>query len=98
MAISERTLYRDLRELRGLGFEISYSDGYQLQERLPLEGAGLGSLASLYERQLALVQAQLPPALAGRVLADVEAMAPAALSSLFAGAIQRQLSDGRSRP
>ena len=35
--VSERTLRRDLHELRRLGFELGYLDGYQLQGRLNLD-------------------------------------------------------------
>src|SRR3979411_2707422 len=37
--VSERTLRRDLHELRKLGFELGYLAGYQLQGRLNLDGA-----------------------------------------------------------
>jgi len=37
--VSERTLRRDLHELRRLGFELGYLDGYQLQGRLNLDGS-----------------------------------------------------------
>lgn len=96
--VSERTLYRDLKELRRLGFEVTYSDGYQLQERLALEtgdGPALGTLPAVYEQQLRLLRAQISPRLVELVQADVEAEAPAALASLFAAAIRRRLASDR---
>jgi Xaa-Pro aminopeptidase len=36
--VSERTLRRDLAELRELGYEVAYTSGYEVQERLNLEG------------------------------------------------------------
>ena len=90
--ISERTLRRDLVSLRGLGYEITYEDGYQLQESLDLEGGSAPQdLARIYERQLSLVRQELPEPLASQVVADVEALAPAALASLFAAAVQRRM-------
>lgn len=96
--VSERTLYRDLSQLRRLGFEVTYSDGYQLQERLALENGAepaMGTLPDVYEQQLRLLRTQISPRLAELVQADVEAEAPAALASLFAGAIRRRLAAER---
>jgi Xaa-Pro aminopeptidase len=36
--VSERTLRRDLSELRELGYEVAYTSGYEVQEKLNLEG------------------------------------------------------------
>ena len=36
--VSERTLRRDLAQLRDLGYEVAYSSGYEVQEKLNLEG------------------------------------------------------------
>ncbi|MEA2644126.1 MAG: DeoR-like helix-turn-helix domain, partial [Chloroflexota bacterium] len=36
--VSERTLRRDLIELKSLGYEVSYTGGYDVQENLNLEG------------------------------------------------------------
>ncbi len=36
--VSERTLRRDLAQLRELGYEVAYSSGYEVQEKLDLEG------------------------------------------------------------
>src|SRR5919109_2662217 len=36
--VSERTLRRDLAQLRDLGYEVSYTSGYEVQEKLNLEG------------------------------------------------------------
>jgi predicted DNA-binding transcriptional regulator YafY len=95
VGISERTLFRDLDMLRRLGFEVGYQDGYQLQESLDLEGRGAGaSLHRVYDRHLELMRAELPARLAQQVEEDVEARAPAALASLFAGAIERRLANG----
>ena len=89
--VSERTLRRDLAELRGLGFDLAYEEGYQLQEKLNLEGAGStpgGALPVLYEQQLRLLRA-LHPAAAARVQAEVEAQAPQLLAVLIQQAIDR---------
>jgi Xaa-Pro aminopeptidase len=36
--VSERTLRRDLAQLRELGYEVAYTSGYEVQEQLNLEG------------------------------------------------------------
>jgi Xaa-Pro aminopeptidase len=36
--VSERTLRRDLAELRDLGYDVAYTSGYEVQEKLDLEG------------------------------------------------------------
>ncbi len=36
--VSERTLRRDLAQLRELGYEVPYTSGYQVQEKLNLDG------------------------------------------------------------
>ena len=36
--VSERTLRRDLTELRDLGYDVAYTSGYEVQEKLNLEG------------------------------------------------------------
>ena len=36
--VSERTLRRDLAELRELGYEVTYTSGYEVQEKLNFEG------------------------------------------------------------
>jgi predicted DNA-binding transcriptional regulator YafY len=95
LGVSERTLFRDLDSLRKLGFEVGYQDGYQIQESLDLDGRGVAaSLHKVYDRHLELVRGQLPARVAEQVEADVEARAPAALASLFAGAIERRLQNG----
>ena len=94
--VSERTLRRDLLDLRRFGYEVTWSHGYELQERLDLDGGGPArSLAALYEQQLRLLRAELPGALAEQVEADVEALAPAALATLFQAAIERRLEVAR---
>src|SRR5260370_32109038 len=40
--VSERTLRRDLAELRDLGYDVAYTSGYEVQEKLNLEGRGKG--------------------------------------------------------
>jgi len=40
--VSERTLRRDLAELRDLGYEVAYTSGYEVQEKLNLEGRAKG--------------------------------------------------------
>ena len=94
--ISERTLRRDLGELRRLGYDVTWSGGYELQERFDLDGSGGGrTLAALYDHQRRLLHAELPARLADNVESDVEALAPAALAQLFASAIERRLEVAR---
>ncbi len=38
--VSERTLRRDLAELRDLGYDVAYTSGYEVQEKLNLDGRG----------------------------------------------------------
>ena len=95
LGVSERTLRRDLAELRGAGFDLEWEEGYQLQERLALEGAAGspgGTLPVLYEQQLRLVRG-LYPELSDRIRAEVEAQAPQHLALLFQQAIERATGD-----
>lgn len=88
--ISERTLRRDLAELRELGFELTYLDGYQLQGKLNLDGSvtlRTWALPIVYEQQLRLLRSSFPVATADAVQAYVEERAPAVLADLFAAAI-----------
>ena len=95
--VSERTLRRDLVRLGDLGYTVTWSRGYEIQERFGFEGGGgARSLAAVYEQQVALLRAELP-ALAAQVEAEVESEAPAAVASLFAGLIARGLATGRLR-
>ncbi len=56
--ISERTLRRDLTQLRELGYEVTFTSGYEVQETLNLDGrAGARKPKSAYEQQLELLQA-----------------------------------------
>jgi predicted DNA-binding transcriptional regulator YafY len=88
--VSERTLRRDLVQLRGLGYEVSYTGGYEVQENLNLEGrTGHRSLGKVYEQHLELVRTQLPKRVASQVTEEVDSAAPAALAILFATAIER---------
>jgi predicted DNA-binding transcriptional regulator YafY len=92
--ISDRTLRRDLIQLRHLGYEISYTGGYEVQEKLNFdERTAPRSLGRLYEQQLELLRKQLPKKLAARVSEEVDALAPAALASLFATAIERHTAE-----
>ena len=89
--VSERTLRRDLHELRRLGFELGYLDGYQLQGRLNLDGSitpRTYALPIVYEQQLRLLRPSFPDQFADAVQARVEAAAPAALARLFSEAIE----------
>ena len=96
--ISESTLFRDLGMLRQQGYAITFSDGYQLQESLGLDGTNPAvSLAAVYEHQLDLLKEQLPALLADQVQAELEAEAPAALASIVAAVIDRQLERRRPR-
>ncbi len=94
--MSERTLRRDLHELRTLGFELGYLDGYQLQEGfdlgLELNEAAVPrsqSLPVVFEQQLKLLRSSYPGPVADTIQATVEAAAPAALAELFSKAIQQ---------
>lgn len=89
--VSERTLRRDLHELRSLGFEVGYLDGYQLQERFELDAEPAPrslALPLVYEQQLKLLRSSFPRAVADAIQATVEEAAPAALARLFTTAIQ----------
>jgi len=56
--VSERTLRRDLTELRELGYEVAYTSGYEVQEKLNLEGrARARPPKRAYDQQLELLQA-----------------------------------------
>ena len=47
--VSERTLRRDLAELRELGYEVAYTSGYEVQEKLNLDDALLQAVANAVE-------------------------------------------------
>jgi len=88
--VSERTLRRDLAQLRELGYEVAYTSGYEVQEKLNLEGrTGHRSLGRVYEQHLELVRTQLSKRVAAQVTEEVDSAAPAALATLFATAIER---------
>jgi predicted DNA-binding transcriptional regulator YafY len=94
--VSERTLRRDLIQLRDLGYEIAWTGGYEVQEKLNLEGrSGPRSLGRVYEQQLELLRKELPKRMAARVSEEVDALAPAALATLFATAIERHATGAR---
>jgi predicted DNA-binding transcriptional regulator YafY len=93
--VSERTLRRDLVQLRGLGYEVAYTGGYEVQEKLNLEGRTHRSLGRVYEQHLDLLRKQLPKRMAAQVTEEVDSLAPAALATLFATAIERH--SGASR-
>lgn len=89
--VSERTLRRDLHELRRLGFELGYLDGYQLQGELNLDGSVTPrtyALPIVYEQQLRLLRSSFPDRFADAVQARVESEAPSALARLFTDAIE----------
>ncbi|MDQ6898997.1 MAG: DeoR family transcriptional regulator [Candidatus Dormibacteraeota bacterium] len=89
-SISERTLRRDLSSLRRDGYHIRYSDGYQIQEVLPLDAAAAPSgIGGAYARQLRLVRSRLPERLAEQIERELEAEAPAALAGLVAQLLKR---------
>ena len=55
---SERTLRRDLAELREMGYDVAYTSGYEVQEKLNLEGGRRGRSRSPMEvKQLELLHA-----------------------------------------
>ncbi|MDQ6772527.1 MAG: HTH domain-containing protein [Candidatus Dormibacteraeota bacterium] len=91
--VSERTLRRDLAQLRRDGYHISYSGGYQVQELLRLDGgSGFGvGLGAVYEHQLRMLRDQVPATVAEWVEKELEAEAPAALASLIAALLERRL-------
>jgi predicted DNA-binding transcriptional regulator YafY len=92
--VSERTLRRDLAHLRRDGYPVSYSDGYQVQELLRLNGEDSRSpghgLGGVYEHQLRLLRAQVAGSLAEQVERELEAEAPASLASLIASVLERR--------
>jgi Xaa-Pro aminopeptidase len=56
--VSERTLRRDLTQLRELGYEVAYTSGYEVQEKLNLDGRPRARPPKrAYDQQLELLQA-----------------------------------------
>ncbi|MBO0701355.1 MAG: hypothetical protein J2P38_00360 [Candidatus Dormibacteraeota bacterium] len=91
---SERTLYRDLEHLRAIGFDITYADGYRLQEALalsPTTHRGPHGLAEAYGELRRLVETEASASFAAQLEGEVDALAPAALAELFAEAVERRL-------
>ena len=99
LGISERTLFRDLGELQRMGVGLNYSDGYQMQERLNLEGIRLSetgaSLPVVYEQQLRLLRSEFGEKVAREVQSEVEHQAPLALAKLFQAALDRRAAPQR---
>ena len=50
--VSERTLRRDLAQLRSLGYEVAYTSGYEVQEKLNLEGRSRRKMRTAGDDQL----------------------------------------------
>ncbi len=98
IGVSERTLRRDLHDLRRLGHAVLFTEGYELQGTLNLEGAAAspgGTLPLVYEEQLRLLRTEFSPDVADRVQAEVERTAPAALALVFERAIAGLALPGR---
>jgi Xaa-Pro aminopeptidase len=56
--VSERTLRRDLIQLRELGYDVAYASGYEVQEKLNLDGrSNARSPKRVYQQQFELLQA-----------------------------------------
>ena len=56
--VSERTLRRDLTQLRELGYDVAYASGYEVQEKLNLDGRSKArSPKRVYQQQFELLQA-----------------------------------------
>ena len=91
MKVSERSLSRDVHDLRRLGVNVSFEDGYQIQERLDLDApAGLHeTLPAVYDRQMKMLRTEVGPKVALRVESDLASRAPVALASLIAGSLER---------
>jgi len=56
--VSERTLRRDLAQLRDLGYEVAYTSGYEVQEKLNLEGRGRKAMRTRGDDALLRIGAQ----------------------------------------
>ena len=55
--VSERTLRRDLAQLRELGYEVAYTSGYEVQEKLNLDGRSRGKKRSADDTETELLKA-----------------------------------------
>ncbi len=56
--VSERTLRRDLAQLRELGYEVAYTSGYEVQEKLNLDGRARGKKrSSMDDTEIELLKA-----------------------------------------
>lgn len=90
LGVSERTLSRDLDDLRALGVEVLSDEGYRVQERLPFEGSGPSSLVTrVYDHQLALLLSDLGPDRVEVIRVGVEAAVPEALTAMVSRALPR---------
>jgi len=89
--ISERTLFRDLAQLRRLGYFVTHHDGYRLEDRLELEGRESVTTVDQELRQLlSRLGRDLPPDLLGTVEQDVVVLVPSAVAELVALALERR--------
>lgn len=58
VGVSERTLRRDLAELREMGYEVAYTSGYEVQEKLNLDGRTARKKAKSQDQELLEAVAQ----------------------------------------
>jgi Xaa-Pro aminopeptidase len=94
--VSERTLRRDLSQLRDLGYEVAYTSGYEVQEKLNLEGRSAGRPPKrAYEQQLELLQA-VAQAVGGAGLGGDATLPKAPRAGVRAG--RRRSARSSSRP
>ena len=73
LAVSTRTVFRDLAELQRLGFPVTFGNGYPAQQELFRRRRRQEMsqvMADLVDQQLEVVRRKLPPADAERLLAD----------------------------
>ena len=68
--VSERTLRRDLSQLRELGYEVAYTSGYEVQEKLNLEGRGKKTTRPRGDDALLQAVAHAVEAARDKVMAD----------------------------
>ncbi len=79
LAVSPRTVFRDLAELHQLGFPVTFGNGYPAQQELFRRRAPLPLsqvLADLVDQQLEVVRRKLPPGEAESVLARAAPFLP----------------------
>ena len=92
LAVSTRTVFRDLAELQRMGFSVTFGNGYPAQQDL-FRKVGRRELAQvvadLVDQQLEVVRRKLPAAQADQVIAGAVSYLPLEVAEAVTRALAR---------